>query len=111
MCPARARPTRQAVRAPNHSTRDRSAGSSLTSPIRAGERQAFLRTCSRYSSGGRIGSTITSWKSSPRCGKWVGCVRATPEGLHTPYVRPHENGNRADVRWAADSRRPTSRSS
>ncbi|MFJ7244657.1 glycoside hydrolase family 2 TIM barrel-domain containing protein [Kitasatospora sp. NPDC098652] len=30
----------------------------------------------------------------------VGRFRATVDQLQTPYVRPQENGNRADVRWA-----------
>jgi beta-galactosidase len=30
----------------------------------------------------------------------VGRFRATVDELQTPYVRPQENGNRADVRWA-----------
>uniref|UniRef100_A0AAU2VED9 Beta-galactosidase n=1 Tax=Streptomyces sp. NBC_00003 TaxID=2903608 RepID=A0AAU2VED9_9ACTN len=31
----------------------------------------------------------------------VGRFRATVDELQTPYVRPQENGNRADIRWAA----------
>jgi beta-galactosidase len=31
----------------------------------------------------------------------VGRFRATVDEMQTPYVRPQENGNRADVRWAA----------
>jgi len=31
----------------------------------------------------------------------VGRFRATVDELQTPYVRPQENGNRADTRWAA----------
>lgn len=30
----------------------------------------------------------------------VGRFRATVDELQTPYVRPQENGNRADIRWA-----------
>lgn len=30
----------------------------------------------------------------------VGCFTATVEELQTPYVRPQDNGNRAEVRWA-----------
>ncbi|HEU5355433.1 MAG TPA: glycoside hydrolase family 2 TIM barrel-domain containing protein [Actinocrinis sp.] len=30
----------------------------------------------------------------------IGRFRATVDELQTPYVRPQENGNRADVRWA-----------
>ncbi|MGA4838889.1 glycoside hydrolase family 2 TIM barrel-domain containing protein [Streptomyces sp. G45] len=33
---------------------------------------------------------------APRMGRWS----STVDGLHTPYVRPQENGARADVRWA-----------
>jgi beta-galactosidase len=33
---------------------------------------------------------------SARVGRWSGTV----EELQTPYVRPQENGHRADVRWA-----------
>ncbi|TDV52152.1 glycoside hydrolase family 2 TIM barrel-domain containing protein [Actinophytocola oryzae] len=31
---------------------------------------------------------------------WVGRFESTVDGMQTPYVRPQENGRRADVRWA-----------
>lgn len=31
---------------------------------------------------------------------WIDRFEATVEGLQTPYVRPQDNGNRVDVRWA-----------
>jgi beta-galactosidase len=34
-------------------------------------------------------------------GTWVSRFRRSVDALQTPYVRPQENGNRADVRWAA----------
>jgi beta-galactosidase len=34
-------------------------------------------------------------------GAKVGQYSATVDDLHTPYIRPQENGNRTDVRWVA----------
>jgi beta-galactosidase len=31
---------------------------------------------------------------------WVGAFESTVDDMQTPYVRPQENGRRADVRWA-----------
>jgi len=39
--------------------------------------------------------------SDRKSGAKVGLYTATVEDLHTPYIRPQENGNRTDVRWIA----------
>ncbi|WP_037568872.1 glycoside hydrolase family 2 TIM barrel-domain containing protein [Phaeacidiphilus oryzae] len=35
-----------------------------------------------------------------RCASRIGRFESTVDDLQTPYVRPQDNGNRADVRWA-----------
>jgi beta-galactosidase len=39
--------------------------------------------------------------SDRKTGAEVGTYKATVDELFTPYIRPQENGNRADVRWVA----------
>ncbi|MFF3499640.1 glycoside hydrolase family 2 TIM barrel-domain containing protein [Streptomyces sp. NPDC003247] len=46
--------------------------------------------------GGGPGEAYPDTRSASRIGRW----RSTVDGLQTPYVRPQENGARADVRWA-----------
>jgi beta-galactosidase len=46
--------------------------------------------------GGGPGEAYPDTGSASRLGRW----RSTVDGLQTPYVRPQENGARADVRWA-----------
>ncbi|MHB9858186.1 glycoside hydrolase family 2 TIM barrel-domain containing protein [Streptomyces sp. YIM S03343] len=46
--------------------------------------------------GGGPGEAYPDTRSASRLGRW----RSTVDGLQTPYVRPQENGARADVRWA-----------
>ncbi|MFJ7899775.1 glycoside hydrolase family 2 TIM barrel-domain containing protein [Streptomyces sp. NPDC096198] len=46
--------------------------------------------------GGGPGEAYPDTKSASRIGRW----ESTVDALHTPYVRPQENGARADVRWA-----------
>ena len=46
--------------------------------------------------GGGPGEGYPDTKSASRIGRWECAV----DGLQTPYVRPQENGARADVRWA-----------
>ncbi|MEV5985306.1 glycoside hydrolase family 2 TIM barrel-domain containing protein [Streptomyces sp. NPDC052051] len=46
--------------------------------------------------GGGPGEGYPDTKSASQLGRWC----ATVEDLQTPYVRPQENGARADVRWA-----------
>ena len=46
--------------------------------------------------GGGPGEAYPDTRQSARLGLWTASV----EDLHTPYVRPQENGMRADVRWA-----------
>ncbi|MCN9244311.1 DUF4981 domain-containing protein [Streptomyces sp. RY43-2] len=46
--------------------------------------------------GGGPGEAYPDTKSASLLGRWS----ATVEDLQTPYVRPQENGARADVRWA-----------
>ncbi|WP_427919250.1 glycoside hydrolase family 2 TIM barrel-domain containing protein [Streptomyces sp. cg40] len=46
--------------------------------------------------GGGPGEGYPDTKSASRLGRW----ESTVDGLQTPYVRPQENGARADVRWA-----------
>ncbi|MGY6021204.1 glycoside hydrolase family 2 TIM barrel-domain containing protein [Streptomyces spinosirectus] len=45
--------------------------------------------------GGGPGEGYPDTKSASRLGRW----RSSVDGLQTPYVRPQENGARADVRW------------
>jgi beta-galactosidase len=46
--------------------------------------------------GGGPGEGYPDTKSASMLGRW----ESTVDGLQTPYVRPQENGARADVRWA-----------
>ncbi|MCX5424580.1 glycoside hydrolase family 2 TIM barrel-domain containing protein [Streptomyces sp. NBC_00078] len=46
--------------------------------------------------GGGPGEGYPDTKAASRAGRW----ESTVDGLQTPYVRPQENGARADVRWA-----------
>jgi beta-galactosidase len=46
--------------------------------------------------GGGPGEAYPDTRTASRLGRW----RSTVDGLQTPYVRPQENGARADVRWA-----------
>jgi beta-galactosidase len=46
--------------------------------------------------GGGPGEGYPDTKSASRVGRW----ESTVDGLQTPYLRPQENGARADVRWA-----------
>ncbi|WP_405687819.1 DUF4981 domain-containing protein [Streptomyces sp. NBC_01387] len=46
--------------------------------------------------GGGPGEAYPDTRSASRLGRWHSSV----DGLQTPYVRPQENGARADVRWA-----------
>jgi beta-galactosidase len=46
--------------------------------------------------GGGPGEAYPDTRAAARIGRW----EATVDALHTPYVRPQENGARADVRWA-----------
>ncbi|MGW3494383.1 glycoside hydrolase family 2 TIM barrel-domain containing protein [Streptomyces sp. NPDC001020] len=46
--------------------------------------------------GGGPGEAYPDTKSASRLGRW----ESTVDALQTPYVRPQENGARADVRWA-----------
>ncbi|MFI6404071.1 glycoside hydrolase family 2 TIM barrel-domain containing protein [Streptomyces sp. NPDC050548] len=46
--------------------------------------------------GGGPGEGYPDTKSASQLGRWV----STVDDLQTPYVRPQENGARADVRWA-----------
>jgi len=39
--------------------------------------------------------------SDRKAGAAVGVYSSPVENLHTPYIRPQENGNRTDVRWVA----------
>ncbi|MFI9767829.1 glycoside hydrolase family 2 TIM barrel-domain containing protein [Streptomyces sp. NPDC052415] len=45
--------------------------------------------------GGGPGEAYPDSKTASRLGRW----RSTVDALQTPYVRPQENGARADVRW------------
>lgn len=45
--------------------------------------------------GGGPGEAYPDTKQAARLGRW----ESTVDGLQTPYVRPQENGARADVRW------------
>ncbi|MGV9455112.1 glycoside hydrolase family 2 TIM barrel-domain containing protein [Streptomyces sp. NPDC003635] len=45
--------------------------------------------------GGGPGEAYPDSRSASRVGRW----HSTVDGLQTPYVRPQENGARADVRW------------
>ncbi|MBM9507155.1 glycoside hydrolase family 2 TIM barrel-domain containing protein [Actinacidiphila acididurans] len=46
--------------------------------------------------GGGPGEAYPDTRAAARIGRWT----ATVDELRTPYVRPQENGARADVRWA-----------
>ncbi|MGY1581242.1 glycoside hydrolase family 2 TIM barrel-domain containing protein [Streptomyces sp. MN13] len=46
--------------------------------------------------GGGPGEAYPDSRMASTIGRW----RSTVDGLQTPYVRPQENGARADVRWA-----------
>ncbi|MCD9873202.1 glycoside hydrolase family 2 TIM barrel-domain containing protein [Streptomyces guryensis] len=46
--------------------------------------------------GGGPGEGYPDTKAASRVGRW----ESTVDGLQTPYLRPQENGARADVRWA-----------
>ncbi|MHC3469760.1 glycoside hydrolase family 2 TIM barrel-domain containing protein [Streptomyces sp. 7R007] len=46
--------------------------------------------------GGGPGEAYPDTKAASRIGRW----ESTVDALQTPYVRPQENGARADVRWA-----------
>ncbi|MES5818736.1 glycoside hydrolase family 2 TIM barrel-domain containing protein [Streptomyces sp. RG80] len=46
--------------------------------------------------GGGPGEAYPDTRAASIVGRW----RSTVDGLQTPYVRPQENGARADVRWA-----------
>ncbi|MER6628433.1 glycoside hydrolase family 2 TIM barrel-domain containing protein [Streptomyces sp. NPDC000987] len=46
--------------------------------------------------GGGPGEAYPDTRSASRLGRWT----STVDDLQTPYVRPQENGARADVRWA-----------
>ncbi|MER7969548.1 glycoside hydrolase family 2 TIM barrel-domain containing protein [Streptomyces sp. NPDC096080] len=46
--------------------------------------------------GGGPGEAYPDTKAAARLGRW----ESTVDALQTPYVRPQENGARADVRWA-----------
>jgi beta-galactosidase len=46
--------------------------------------------------GGGPGEAYPDTRAAARIGRWS----ATVDALQTPYVRPQENGARADVRWA-----------
>ncbi|HEY5835742.1 glycoside hydrolase family 2 TIM barrel-domain containing protein [Streptomyces sp.] len=46
--------------------------------------------------GGGPGEAYPDTRAASRIGRWS----STVDGLQTPYVRPQENGARADVRWA-----------
>ncbi|MEW2523027.1 glycoside hydrolase family 2 TIM barrel-domain containing protein [Actinacidiphila alni] len=46
--------------------------------------------------GGGPGEAYVDTRAASRTGRWT----STVEALQTPYVRPQENGARADVRWA-----------
>ncbi|QKV67465.1 DUF4981 domain-containing protein [Streptomyces harbinensis] len=52
--------------------------------------------------GGGPGEAYPDTRAAARTGRW----EATVDGLHTPYVRPQENGARIDVRWAELRERP-----
>ncbi|GGT42051.1 glycoside hydrolase family 2 TIM barrel-domain containing protein [Streptomyces chromofuscus] len=46
--------------------------------------------------GGGPGEAYPDTKAASKLGRW----RSTVDAMQTPYVRPQENGARADVRWA-----------
>ncbi|MET8243948.1 glycoside hydrolase family 2 TIM barrel-domain containing protein [Streptomyces sp. NPDC005202] len=46
--------------------------------------------------GGGPGEAYPDTRSASMVGRW----QSTVDGMQTPYVRPQENGARADVRWA-----------
>jgi beta-galactosidase len=46
--------------------------------------------------GGGPGEAYIDTRAASRIGRWT----STVDALQTPYVRPQENGARADVRWA-----------
>jgi beta-galactosidase len=46
--------------------------------------------------GGGPGEAYPDTRAASRIGRWT----STVDALQTPYVRPQENGARADVRWA-----------
>ncbi|MEU6218777.1 glycoside hydrolase family 2 TIM barrel-domain containing protein [Streptomyces sp. NPDC047022] len=46
--------------------------------------------------GGGPGEAYPDTRSASEVGRW----ESTVDGMQTPYVRPQENGARADVRWA-----------
>ncbi|MET9449348.1 glycoside hydrolase family 2 TIM barrel-domain containing protein [Streptomyces cinerochromogenes] len=46
--------------------------------------------------GGGPGEAYPDTRSASRIARW----QSTVDGMQTPYVRPQENGARADVRWA-----------
>ncbi|MFE9622228.1 glycoside hydrolase family 2 TIM barrel-domain containing protein [Streptomyces sp. NPDC006527] len=46
--------------------------------------------------GGGPGEAYPDTRAASQVGRW----RSTVDGMQTPYVRPQENGARADVRWA-----------
>ncbi|CCK26558.1 Beta-galactosidase [Streptomyces davaonensis JCM 4913] len=62
---------------------------------RLGVRFALARADAVRWFGGGPGEAYPDSKSASRLGRWD----ATVDGLQTPYVRPQENGARADVRW------------
>ncbi|MEV5148480.1 glycoside hydrolase family 2 TIM barrel-domain containing protein [Streptomyces sp. NPDC052727] len=88
----------------------------MVDPDLPAERQEELRLRDKAPSLGRLGlrwllpgswSEVTWFGAGPgeaypdsRRAMRVGRFQATVEELQTPYVRPQENGNRADVRWA-----------
>ncbi|WP_405775066.1 glycoside hydrolase family 2 TIM barrel-domain containing protein [Streptomyces sp. NBC_00859] len=47
--------------------------------------------------GGGPGEAYPDTRAASRLGRWETSV----DGLQTPYVRPQENGSRADVRWVS----------
>ncbi|MET9221556.1 glycoside hydrolase family 2 TIM barrel-domain containing protein [Streptomyces sp. NPDC003300] len=64
---------------------------------RLGVRLGLCQTLDRVEwYGGGPGEAYPDTRAASRIGRYTGTV----DGLQTPYVRPQENGARADVRWA-----------
>jgi beta-galactosidase len=64
---------------------------------RLGLRMGLCATLDRVEwYGGGPGEAYPDTRAASRTGRY----RSTVEALQTPYVRPQENGARADVRWA-----------
>jgi len=63
---------------------------------RLGVRFGLTRADSVKWYGGGLGEGYPDTKSASKVGRW----ESTVDALQTPYLRPQENGARADVRWA-----------